>query len=566
MIVCGTTLFLFIALLLFAVGYTYALNIVEPFSIQGVIEQNDHLYVQLTPAANAKRYKIYAYDQKNQLIYQKESHSNQIDISDLYGNYKDVITFKANAENKKSESIPAQNEYQYVFTNVSFGKESEHYNEKGKDFIIGLDGEMTKNDQYSIDIMYDKVLLKNIVVQNNIVTISHEILDHLSGRVELKLKKKNRVVNVFTIYANSQIVGNIKITNLKEGEYLKWDDFTLQYEGGIHATTLQVNLYKDGVLENTYKTDYTKDGISLPAQFFKENSTYLLELEAIYKDYFEIAKKVAVTIHVGEKETVKPVYVDYNYKNIKKGSRVSLLSNTPDAMIYYTIDGSDPSTSSYLYKEPFTITNDVTIKAFAIRKNMYDSPINTYNFHVDNKPLVVYLSPSNQYDNYGVKAAGYTTEKKEMNKVADLLEKYLKSYGVKVYRNVPSAGINAWISESNYLKSDLHLAIHSNASESHEAHGIEMFVSKETSPSLSIANAIYNQLYEIYPYKDDFSNRGIKYSGESLGEANDAFLPCGTLIEIAYHDNYNDAKWIVEHREDIAKTIGDAILKYYQVI
>lgn len=152
-----------------------------------------------------------------------------------------------------------------------------------------------------------------------------------------------------------------------------------------------------------------------------------------------------------------------------------------------------------------------------------------------------------------------------MNKLTDYLKPYLESYGVKVYRNNPNTDINTWTSESNYVRSDLHLAIHSNASQDKENHGIEMYIDNPTSQSLSIANKIYNNLYNIYPYKDEFSNRGIKYSGKSLGEANDSFIPCGTLIEVAYHDNYNDAKWMVENLKQIAENIGDSILEYYQV-
>jgi N-acetylmuramoyl-L-alanine amidase len=196
---------------------------------------------------------------------------------------------------------------------------------------------------------------------------------------------------------------------------------------------------------------------------------------------------------------------------------------------------------------------------------MYDSDINTYDFHIGEKQLVVYLSPSNQYANYGVSSTGFTNEKAMMNKITDSLQKYLKENGVKVYRNNPSTDINTWLSESNYVKSDLHLAIHSNASENHDVHGMEMYVDSATSKSLSIANKIYNNLYQIYPNKDETSNRGVKYSNKSLGEANDSFISCGTLIEIAYHDDYDDALWMVNNIDAIAKNIGDSILEYYQV-
>ena len=61
-------------------------------------------------------------------------------------------------------------------------------------------------------------------------------------------------------------------------------------------------------------------------------------------------------------------------------------------------------------------------------------------------------------------------------------------------------------------------------------------------------------------------NQGVKYADGSLGEVNDDFIKCGALIEIAYHDNYYDAIWIVNNMEEIAQNIADSILKFYQII
>ena len=44
---------------------------------------------------------------------------------------------------------------------------------------------------------------------------------------------------------------------------------------------------------------------------------------------------------------------------------VSITCNTEGAVIYYTMDGSDPTTASSVYTEPMTIDTDVTIRAMA---------------------------------------------------------------------------------------------------------------------------------------------------------------------------------------------------------
>ena len=233
--------------------------------------------------------------------------------------------------------------------------------------------------------------------------------------------------------------------------------------------------------------------------------------------------------------------------------------------IYYTLNGKEPDSNSLVYTKPITINSNTIIKTYAVKDNMFDSDINTYEFKIKEKELVVYLSPSNQYSNKGVKEAGYTNEMDMMNKLTDYLEEELKNAGVTVYRNKSSGNINAWLAESNSKKSDFHFAIHSNASINHDVKGMEIYVDKSTSKSFSIASNIYNNLYEIYPYRDEIADRGVKYASGALGEANDNFIKCGALIEIAYHDNYYDALWIAQNMKNIAQNIANSILEFYQI-
>lgn len=58
---------------------------------------------------------------------------------------------------------------------------------------------------------------------------------------------------------------------------------------------------------------------------------------------------------------------------------VSLTCATPNALIYYTLDGSDPTTSSICYSVPIQVTSQTTIKAAAYYNSQY-SEINTYNY------------------------------------------------------------------------------------------------------------------------------------------------------------------------------------------
>ena len=55
------------------------------------------------------------------------------------------------------------------------------------------------------------------------------------------------------------------------------------------------------------------------------------------------------------------------------GTGITLATETEGADIYYTTDGSNPTTQSTLYSEPIIINDDTTIKAFAVKEGMNES-------------------------------------------------------------------------------------------------------------------------------------------------------------------------------------------------
>ena len=57
------------------------------------------------------------------------------------------------------------------------------------------------------------------------------------------------------------------------------------------------------------------------------------------------------------------------------GQQVSITSTTSGATIYYTIDGTTPTTSSSTYGSPFKLTATKTVKAMAIKTNMTNSAV-----------------------------------------------------------------------------------------------------------------------------------------------------------------------------------------------
>lgn len=58
-------------------------------------------------------------------------------------------------------------------------------------------------------------------------------------------------------------------------------------------------------------------------------------------------------------------------------AEIILSSTTEGAIIYYTLDGTEPTTSSSVYGSPFNITETTTLKAFAVADDLDDSAVTT---------------------------------------------------------------------------------------------------------------------------------------------------------------------------------------------
>ena len=113
------------------------------------------------------------------------------------------------------------------------------------------------------------------------------------------------------------------------------------------------------------------------------------------------------------------------------------ISVRSDARIYYTLDGSQPDTSSSLFTEPFPVTNDVTVRAVAYSPETgYSNVVTQYlTRFVSDKRLTYISEPDPQYYENGAEGlvdhlygqvnyriGGWQGWQKDMEVVIDLLE------------------------------------------------------------------------------------------------------------------------------------------------
>ena len=169
----------------------------------------------------------------------------------------------------------------------------------------------------------------------------------------------------------------------------------------------------------------------------------------------------------------------------------------------------------------------------------------------------IYLSPSTQEFNPYVNGGN---EEQYMNLVADAMEPYLTASGIQFSRNTPSMTAASSIAASNAGNYDFHLALHSNASGgvAGSRRGSEFYYYPSSANSKRFADIGAKNMSLIYP----LPNMVITVPTTSLGEVARTKAP-SVLVEIAYHDNVEDANWIKNNIEAIASNLAYSLTEYF---
>ena len=170
---------------------------------------------------------------------------------------------------------------------------------------------------------------------------------------------------------------------------------------------------------------------------------------------------------------------------------------------------------------------------------------------------IIYLSPSTQEFN---PYSGGGNEEQYMNLIADAMEPYLVSSGIRFVRNSPDMTAASSIAESNMGNYDLHFAIHSNASTGGNARGVEAYYYPSSAQGKRFAEILVRNLQLIYPLPN--STRIVPTT--SLGEVRRTKAP-SVLLEVAYHDNPLDAEWIRNNVDAIAQNLVLSLTEYFGI-
>lgn len=150
-----------------------------------------------------------------------------------------------------------------------------------------------------------------------------------------------------------------------------------------------------------------------------------------------------------------------------------------------------------------------------------------------------------------------------MNLLADKMIPYLDASGIRYTRNTPDMTAASSIAASNAGSYDLHLALHSNAAagaQAGKARGSIVFYYPGSADGKRAAELIADGLKTIYPDP----NKVRTEATTSLGEVARVKAP-SVLVELAFHDNVEDADWIKANLDAAARVIVLALTEYFDI-
>lgn len=150
-----------------------------------------------------------------------------------------------------------------------------------------------------------------------------------------------------------------------------------------------------------------------------------------------------------------------------------------------------------------------------------------------------------------------------MNLLADALVPYLLSNGIQYRRNRPEMTAGSSVREANQGEYDLYLALHSNAAPEGKygsVRGIIVFYYPGSSKGQRAATIIANNLKSIYP----LPNLVRTEATTTIGEVRRVRAPA-VFLELGYHDNREDAAWIKQNLDAVAKNLVMSLCDYFDI-
>ena len=143
----------------------------------------------------------------------------------------------------------------------------------------------------------------------------------------------------------------------------------ISYDGGIAAVELGEYFANDAILAKA------GEAVAIHAHNAGRNAYYYVPGTNLSEDVFtNLIPQTVVAAAKTKRDIVAVGTPNITFKQDDGFSTVTITAANSTA-IYYTLDGSEPTTASTLYSEPFTLTAETTVKAYAIGDGYLDSQV-----------------------------------------------------------------------------------------------------------------------------------------------------------------------------------------------
>ena len=176
-----------------------------------------------------------------------------------------------------------------------------------------------------------------------------------------------------------------------------------EYEGTlVTVKNVTINSYSGG---NYIATDDSGAELQLrpsDAALLETNKTYesITAVVGAYNNNYQLIPRNAADI-IFDSSIVQTVSASPSSGLVKVDDKITLSTATEGATIYYTVDGSEPTKDSLVYSEPITITEDTTVKAIAVKEDLTDSEVSTFEYIIQKEEINIHdIQGEGHYSKY----------------------------------------------------------------------------------------------------------------------------------------------------------------------
>lgn len=203
----------------------------------------------------------------------------------------------------------------------------------------------------------------------DLVKVKGKLVDYQS-LLELEVQKSD-----VTIIKKSEVpqASLVKASELDESK-----EATLVSLKNVHVESLTNGVYTVKDEQGTSFSIRPNDADLLTVGTSYEQITGVL---GSYKNVYQLIPRSKLDV-IQDSTKVQEVAAAPGSGMIKAGDSITLASATDGATIYYTTDGSEPSTSSSVYQEAIVIEKETAIKAYAVKKDLKDSTVSTFTYTI----------------------------------------------------------------------------------------------------------------------------------------------------------------------------------------